>query len=194
MSYYVKGLLKQKTAAKPATLKRADGSYTKSPEEALLELASTHFPSHKNISPCTYKEKILTADITNSCCTWITARKIKDVLLKFKGKKAAGPDGLKPIIFSHMPSKYFDILELIYKSMIFTSFTPTKWREAKVIFIPKPGKGVYQIAKDFRSISLTNHMLKGLEKLVVQNVDQTLETMPISEHQHQYAKITQHTQ
>ena len=67
--------------------------------------------------------------------------------------------------------------------MIYTSFTPTKWREAKVIFIPKPGKGIYQIAKDFRPISLTNHMLKGLEKLVVQNVDQTLETMPISEHQ-----------
>ena len=67
--------------------------------------------------------------------------------------------------------------------MIFTSFTPTRWREAKVIFIPKPGKAVYQIAKDFRPISLTNHMLKRLEKLVVRNVDMTLESKPISEHQ-----------
>ena len=82
-----------------------------------------------------------------------------------------------------MPDKYFKLLETMYKAMIFTSFTPKKWREAKVIFIPKPGKGIYQIAKDFRPISLTNHMLKGLEKLVVSNVDQTLETMPISEHQ-----------
>ena len=97
--------------------------------------------------------------------------------MKFKGKKAAGPDGLKPIIFSHVPDKYFEMLEIIYKGMIYTAFTPTKWREAKVIFIPKPGKAIYQIAKDFRPISLTNHMLKGLEKLVVKNVDQTLETM-----------------
>ena len=52
-----------------------------------------------------------------------------------------------------------------------------------MIFIPKPGKTSYQIAKDFRPISLTNHMLKGLEKLVVANVDQTLESKPISEHQ-----------
>ena len=67
--------------------------------------------------------------------------------------------------------------------MIYTSFTPTKWRDAKVIFIPKPGKTTYQKAKDFRPISLTNHLLKGLEKLVVKNVDQVLETMSISEQQ-----------
>ena len=59
------------------------------------------------------------------------------MLHQFKAKKAAGPDGLKPIIFSHLPEKYFGILEIIYKAMIFTSFTPTKWKEAKVIFIFK---------------------------------------------------------
>ena len=175
MSHFVKALLKQKTSAKPSSLKKADGTYTKSPKEALLELVSTHFPSHKPIRPCTYnRDKIPTSEIQNSCGTWITARKIKEVLQKFKSKKVAGLDGLKPIIVSHMQDKYFELLETIYKAMIFTSFTPTKWREAKVIFIPKPGKGIYQIAKDFRPTSLTNHMLKGLEKLVVSNVDQTL--------------------
>ena len=184
MSHFVKGLLKQKTAAKPSSLKRSDGTFTKSPEEALNELASIHFPSHKKIRPCTYsKDSIPVSEILNSCETWISARKIKEVLKQFKAKKAAGPDGLKPIVFSHMPEKYFEILELIYKAMIFTSFTPTKWREAKVIFIPKPGKTIYQIAKDFRPISLTNHVLKGLEKLVVKNVDQKLDTLPISNHQ-----------
>ena len=128
MSHFVKGLLKQKTAARPSTLKRTDGTYTKSPEEALLELASTHFPSHKPIASCTYsRKKIPTAEIEKEFGTWISARKIKEVLLKFKGKKAAGPDGLKPIIFSHTPDKFFEILEIIYKAMIFTSFTPTKW-------------------------------------------------------------------
>ena len=184
MSHFVKGLLKQKTTAKPSSLKRADGTYTKTPEETLLELASTHFPSHKPIRPGAYnRDPIPTADIQNSFVTWITARRIKDCLFQFKSKKAAGPDGIKPIVFSHMPEKYFEVIETIYKAMIFTAFTPTKWKEAKVIFIPKPGKSSHQIAKDFRPISITNHLLKGLEKLVVQNVDLTLENMPISEHQ-----------
>ena len=87
-----------------------------------------------------------------------------------------------------MPDKYFDVFEILYKAMIFTSFTPTRWREAKVIFIPKPGKTIYQISKDFLPISQTNHLLKGLEKLVVKNVDQMLETMPISEHQQGFRK------
>ena len=51
--------MKQKTAAKPSALKRIDGTFTKTPEEALIELASTHFPSHKPIKPCSYnKNKI----------------------------------------------------------------------------------------------------------------------------------------
>ena len=184
MSQFVNGLLKQKTAAKPSSLKKTDGTYTVTPEETLLELASTHFPSHKPISPCAYnRARIPIAEIRNSFVTWISPNKIKEELRKFKSKKAAGPDGLKPIIFSHLPDKYFEVMDIIYKTMVYTSFTPTKWREAKVIFIPKPIKPIYQIAKDFRPISLTNHILKGLEKLVVKNVDQNLETMPLSEHQ-----------
>ena len=165
MSHFVKGLLKQKQkAAKPSFLKRADGAYTKCPEEALLELASTYFPLHKPIWPGKYnRDKIPTSKIQNSFGTWISARKVKNILLQFKRKKEAGPNGLKPIIFSHMPEKKnFGILVIIYKAKIFTSFTQTKWKEAKVIFIPKPGKTVYQTARDFRLISLKKHLLKGL--------------------------------
>ena len=112
--------------------------------------------------------------------TWITARRIKDCLLQFVSKRAAGPDGIKPIVFSHMPEKYFEVIETIYKAMTFTALHPPN---GKNIFIPKPGKSGHQIAKDFRPNSLTNRLLKGLEKLVVQNVDQTLENMPISKRQ-----------
>ena len=53
---------------------------------------------------------------------------------------------------------------------------------AKVIFTPKPGKTSYQIPNDNRPISQTN-LLKGLDKLVVQEVNSTLESNPISDHQ-----------
>lgn len=57
MSHFVKGLLKQKTAAKPSSLKKADGTFTKTPKEAILELASTHFPSHRPIPSCSYNRE-----------------------------------------------------------------------------------------------------------------------------------------
>ena len=95
-----------------------------------LELASTHFLSNKPIRPGAYnRDSIPTSDIQNSFVTWITARSIKGCLLQFKSKKAAGPDGIKPLVLGHMPEKYFEPMETIYKAMIFTSFTPTKWKD-----------------------------------------------------------------
>ena len=82
-----------------------------------------------------------------------------------------------------MSYNYFEILKLLYKAMIYASYTPLKWKEGKVIFMHKPGKLSYKIAKDFRPIPLTNHFLKEMENLVVQKVDTILEDNPLSEHQ-----------
>ena len=43
-------------------------------------------------------------------------------------------------------------------------YTPKVWKEAKLIFIPKPGKSSYKVAKSRRPISLTNYLIKALEK------------------------------
>ena len=43
---------------------------------------------------------------------------------------------------------------------------PEVWQLAKVIFIPKPGKASYSVAKAYRPISLTSFMLKTMERLV----------------------------
>ena len=56
MSYFAKRILKHSIAAKPTVLKRADSTHTKTPEEALQELASVHFPSNK-----TFEEKQIEA-------------------------------------------------------------------------------------------------------------------------------------
>ena len=63
----------------------------------------------------------------------------------------------------------------------------------KVVFIPKQGKDNYQNAKSYRPISLSNYLLKGLEKLVVEQVDIALEAHPIHSNQHgfQRAKSTE---
>ena len=72
--------------------------------------------------------------------------------------------------------------------MISLHYTPEEWCKARVVFIPKPGKPDYTNPKAFRPISLTNYLLKGLEKLTRWKVDEMLAFHPISPQQHGFRK------
>ena len=52
------------------------------------------------------------------------------------------------------------------------------------IFIPKPGKPSYKVAKSWRPISLTNYLLKGLERLCAWQVDGVADQNPVHTLQH----------
>ena len=60
--------------------------------------------------------------------------------------------------------------------------------KVKCCFIPKQGKISYQEAKSFRPISLSNYLLKGLEKLLVEQMDLALEDHPIQKNQHGFQR------
>ena len=81
----------------------------------------------------------------------------------------------------------------IYRASIALGYIPKIWRSSRVIFIPKPGKPNYAVAKAFTPISLASFLLKGLEKLV----DRYLRGGPLSailihprQHAFQTAKST----
>ena len=57
-----------------------------------------------------------------------------------------------------------------------------------MIFIPKPGKESYRKAKSFRPISLSNYLLKGLERLAAWRMDKSLVDNPIHHKQHGFQK------
>ena len=67
---------------------------------------------------------------------------------------------------------------------MYLRYTPIRWKETKVIFIPKPGKKNYRVPKAFRPISLSNYFLKGLERLVGWKMDEALIKHPIHPKQH----------
>jgi hypothetical protein len=52
---------------------------------------------------------------------------------------------------------------------------PARWREAKIIVIPKPEKPDYTIPKAYRPISLLQTISKGLERIVAQRFLEYLE-------------------
>nr|XP_012217316.1 PREDICTED: RNA-directed DNA polymerase from mobile element jockey-like [Linepithema humile] len=66
-------------------------------------------------------------------------------------------------------------------------YTPSAWKLARVVFIPKAGRTSYTKAKDFRPISLTSFLLKTLEKLVDAYLrETTLWSHPLHKNQHAY--------
>ena len=158
------------------TLSKPDGSSTAPGEETIEYLAKTHFPAATTTRHVTYNNRrnLPLPDIQAKYKDWINTALISKALAGFEKKKSPGPDGIKPIIFEHLPPQFIALLETVYKSCIHLGYTPKAWKRTKVIFISKPGKDSYDKPKSFRPISLSNYFLKGLERLVGWNMDLSL--------------------
>ena len=84
------------------------------------------------------------------------------------------------MIFKHLPNNILQIISFIYKACLKFHYTPRTGKESIVVFfIPKQGKTSDQEAKSFRPISLSNYLLKRLEKLLVEQIDIALEDHPM---------------
>ena len=172
------------------TLKKADGSLTEPGTDTIHELTRAHFPaasSGKHSAPLNSSNKIQTNDLDQRY-EWITPSLVRRSMSLFKPNKAAGPDELKPLVFKHLPDNAINALTTIYKACVALGHTPDVWRETKVIFLAKPGKTCYDIPKSYRPISLSNYLLKVLERLVVWKMDEDLRAKPIHEMQHGFTK------
>ena len=187
MATFVDSISKPKTPS-IGTIQRLDGSYTLPGTETLKALADIHFPSHCVAPRQTSMQAFTYQDVVDSNCDWISHDRITKAFNDFKAKKSPGTDGIKPIVLKHLPNSVVMIIELIYKAMILLSYTPEEWCKARVVFIPKPGKPDYTSPKAFRPISLTNYLLKGIEKLTRWKMDEMLKFHPINNHQHGFRK------
>ena len=67
---------------------------------------------------------------------------------------------------------------------VLLAYTPKIWKKAHMIFIPKPGKNSYKLAKAWRQMPLTNYLIKALEKLCVWESDKALLRNPVHTSQH----------
>ena len=163
-----------------------DGTYTEPGPESIAFLAKTHFPTASAVTPIQYSssQNVLSSKPLSLYKEWINESLIRKAFRGFQDKKSPGPDLLKPIVFKHFPPNVITFLMKIYKISVFLHYTPYLWKQTRVIFIPKAGKDSYDKTKSFRPISLSNYLLKTLERLCVWRVDQALFYSPIHENQH----------
>lgn len=114
----------------------------------------------------------------------ISQDRVKASLHSFINKKSPGTDRVPPLILKHLPDNVILYITTLFKICILLGYTPTKWKECKLVFIPKPGKASYQTDKACRPISLTNYLLKALEKLAVLHMDEKITEYPLHTRQH----------
>ena len=186
--------LQKKERNKLYTLQKPDGTMTEPGQETLSLLFQTHFPASTPLVKVNHRSarfaevQSRSVDIDKKYENWINLPALNKAFKKFNKKKSPGPDGIKPVVFEHLPLNFKQHLLFIFRCCIHLHYTPTLWKDTKVIFIPKPGKDNYTLPKSFRPISLSNYFLKALERLVSWKMDEALYLYPIHPRQHGFSK------
>ena len=67
----------------------------------------------------------------------------------------------------------------MYQIAVGTGYAPKVWRMMRVTFIPKEGKKDYGNAKAYRPITLSNFLLKGLERVVQWYINENIIKTPL---------------
>ena len=158
------------------TMKNTNGVHSNSPDETLKILMDTHFPESVDIGNGSTEQWNARSHDPNglNIINYICARKVTAAINSFKAFKAAGPDSLKPKHLQQLHSSMIDRIANLFRAIIKSGYTPITLRKMKVVFIPKPGKDDYGLAKAYRPITLSNFILKTLERIVQWHINENI--------------------
>jgi hypothetical protein len=92
------------------------------------------------------------------------------LLRAMANKSAPGSSGIGWSMLKKGWEAVKDHLILTYNSCLFLGHHPARWREAKVVAIPKPDKPDYSLPKAHHPISLLETMSKLLEKAIAKRM------------------------
>lgn len=124
------------------------------------------------------------------------------LIRNLKAKKCPGDDQINNILLKQLPKKAIVYLTQIYRACMRLSYFPDRFKHAKVIPIPKPGKDL-AISSSYRPISLLSSLSKLLEKIIQKRINNVIHSNNIflntqfgfrSGHStnHQLLRVTKH--
>ena len=173
---------KTKTRSGVADLKKTDGTRTESDgekAEVLNDFFQSVFTSEDDDLPVpptyNYEDELSNFPISEE--------KVKKLLSELHPGKAAGPDGLHPMLLSKTADALASPFTILFRQSLSEGKIPEDWRKAKVCPIFK--KGSRLSANNYRPVSLTSVVCKIMEKLVRENIIKHLEMNKlINDNQH----------
>jgi hypothetical protein len=107
-----------------------------------------------------------------------SANEIGTIIRKLKKSKSPGFDNFNNKHLKNLPRKALVFLSIIFNACFMLSYFPDKWKHAKVIGIPKPGKDK-SCTSNYRPISLLSVVGKILEKLIKNRLNMHVESKNI---------------
>ena len=192
-------------------LKRGD-RFAATAEESLSFLMATHFPDHlpadsaeeEEVSSSgrrhsdysnleTEAEMVANATIAaeageaEELQQYFQTWRVKAAINSFQPMKAAGPDELKPVVLQHLGEKGIAAITDLFRQSITLAEVPRRWRKMKVVFIPKTGKSDYSVPKAYRPITLSNFLLKAMERVIYWYLSERVVSLPLA-NQHAYTR------
>jgi endonuclease/exonuclease/phosphatase family metal-dependent hydrolase len=99
----------------------------------------------------------------------VSALGLKAMVGTLKAKKAPGPDLITNLLLKNLPSTAFTVIASTFNKCLELGYFPTRWKEAKVIAIPKPGKNL-KLPTNYRPISLLSCIGKLFEKVALERL------------------------
>lgn len=177
-------------------LRKPDGTYTENVKESINIMYDRCFPGSEDYLRSREDERRKEREMSEVIGTftapavpWISVKRIKRVLKAYSPLKSPGLDNIKPILIENLPERGLKVLKDIYQAMHHLEYTPIAWRKSRCVFLPKTGKERYDLPGSFRPITLSSHMLKVYEKLVLIHInEEALANSPLSVRQHAFRR------
>jgi hypothetical protein len=124
-----------------------------SDQEMADHLLLTHFPGcqpiMENTSPA-FLVRTSTEEDWLVASEAVDSDKIRWAMEGFGSFKSVGEDGIFPARLKNGIEILSGPLAKIFTACLALGYIPEAWQKVKVIFIPKPGRTSYQLAKSFR--------------------------------------------
>ncbi len=122
--------------------------------------------------------ELYNSDIQTSEVTWAISR--------LKPHSAPGPDRILPLMVLYAAPNKSAALQQTYMSCWKQGVVPEVWKDETRIYIPKPDKSTYNVAKSYRSLSLTSILGKIYERIAVSRLQHFMQSNGLYD-QYQYA-------
>eukprot|EP00112_Aurelia_sp_Birch-Aquarium-sp1_P013836 Seg2955.3 transcript_id=Seg2955.3/GoldUCD/mRNA.D3Y31 product="putative RNA-directed DNA polymerase from transposon X-element" protein_id=Seg2955.3/GoldUCD/D3Y31 len=163
-SFYKYVNSKSKTLSGIPNLMKEDGTTTQNDQEKADEL-NTFFASvftKENLADLPLfgarHNDVILEDID------INEQDVDEILANLNPGKSPGPDGIHPRLLKESRNELKKPLTILYRKCIEEGALPSEWKEAHVTPIYKKGKK--EKSNNYRPVSLTSIVCKGLEKIV----------------------------
>ena len=124
------------------TLTKDNGEQTKPGIDKIECISQIHFNKATPLKPTPSKpDRIYKAAVDSWDDNIIMEEKVLAAFKTFKVKKSPATDGIHPLILQQLPVETPAYITELYTICVLLGYTPTRWTECKIVFIPKLGKG-----------------------------------------------------